>query len=70
MSRKTVKTVREGTYAAEIEFESIEDETGWSPDLSLKDALELDRLRRALAEGDLKTATGKAKAYRLETVAA
>jgi len=71
MNRMTVKLVREGDFAAEINLELIADETGWSPYLSGVDALKLDRLRRALAAGDLKTAAGLARAvYRLEAVAA
>jgi hypothetical protein len=31
MILKTVKLVREGKYAAEVEVDLIEDEGGWSP---------------------------------------
>jgi hypothetical protein len=34
----------------------IEDETGWSPYLSLGDATKLDDVRRALRQGDVTTA--------------
>ena len=70
MSRRTLKMIHEGDYAAEIEIELIEDETGWSPYLASGEAEKLDQLRRALASGDLKTATSMAKVYKLETVAA
>ena len=70
MSRTTVKMLHEGDYAAEVEVELIEDETGWSPYLAAEDARKLDALRRALAKGDLHTATRLGKVYRLETVAA
>ncbi|MES9863277.1 MAG: hypothetical protein ABW157_22165 [Candidatus Thiodiazotropha sp. LLP2] len=70
MSRKTVKMIHEGNYAAEIEVELIEDETGWSPYLASDETEKLDILRRALASGDLKTATSMAKVYKLKTVAA
>ncbi len=70
MSRKTVKLVHESNYVAEIEVELIEDETGWSPYLASGEAEKLDKLRRALSSGDIKTATGMATVYRLEEVAA
>jgi hypothetical protein len=71
MNRKTIKLVREGEYAAELEVELITDETGWSPYLSGADAEKLDRLRRALAQRDLKAAISLARVvYHLESVAA
>jgi hypothetical protein len=70
MSRKTVKMIHEGDYAAEIEIKLFEDETGWSPYLAAGEAEKLDQLRRALAAEDLKTATSMAKVFKLETVAA
>ena len=47
-TRKKIKYVHEGKYAAEVEVELIEDETGWSPYLSKKDAYLLDDVRSAL----------------------
>jgi hypothetical protein len=41
MSRKSNKLVREGKYAAEVEVELIEDDTGWSPYLSVADGKKL-----------------------------
>ena len=35
MSRTTIKLIHEGRYAAEVPVELIEDDTGWSPYLSL-----------------------------------
>src|SRR5438105_2462890 len=51
-SRKTVKLIHEGRYAAEVPVELIEDDTGWSPYLSLKDVKKLDTVRLALRKGD------------------
>jgi hypothetical protein len=70
MTRKSTKLVHEGDYAAEIDVDLIEDETGWSPYLSSQDAARVDKVRRALLSGDLKTASALAKVYRLEPVAA
>lgn len=51
--RKKTKYVHEGKYVAEVEVELIEDETGWSPYLSMEDAFRLDEVREALRRGDL-----------------
>ncbi|MET0106074.1 MAG: hypothetical protein ABW072_13170 [Sedimenticola sp.] len=68
MGRKTTKMVREGDYVAEVEIRLIEDQTGWSPYFSQGEAETLDQLRRALAAGDLETATSMAQVYRLHPV--
>lgn len=57
--RSKNKYIHEGQYVAEVEVELIEDETGWSPYLSLEDAHKLDNVRNALRRGDL----GSAKTY-------
>ena len=41
MKRETVKFVREGKYGAEVPVVLIEDDTGWSPYLSVEDATKL-----------------------------
>jgi hypothetical protein len=55
MSRRT-KLIHEGRYAAEIPVDLIEDESGWSPYLSVEDALKLDAVRDALRRGDVAVA--------------
>jgi hypothetical protein len=70
MTRTSTRSAHEGDHAAEIEVDLIEDETGWSPYLSLEDALKIDKVRRALLSGDIKTASTRAKVCRLEPVAA
>jgi hypothetical protein len=70
MTRRSIKLVHEGDYAAEIDVDLIEDETGWSPYLSPQDATKLDKVRRALRSKDLETAATLARIYRLEPVAA
>lgn len=70
MTRREIKLVHEGAYAAEIEVDLIEDETGWSPYLSAQDATKIDRVRKALLKGDLKSASALARIYRLEPIAA
>ena len=48
------KLVHEGEYVAEVDIEFIYTDEGWSPYLSLDDALKLDDVRQALRKGDLK----------------
>jgi len=50
--RMKQKYIHEGNYVAIVEVTLIEDETGWSPYLSVEDAYKLDDVREALREGD------------------
>jgi hypothetical protein len=68
MTRKTIKLVHEGGYAAEVPVELIEDETGWSPYLSVEDATKLDAVRRALREGDVAAAARHGRVFELTPV--
>ncbi|MDY6906399.1 MAG: hypothetical protein SWH61_17135 [Thermodesulfobacteriota bacterium] len=40
--RKKVKCVHEGQYVAEVEIELVEDDTGWSPYISVDEAFNPD----------------------------
>ncbi len=51
-TRKKTKYVHAGGYVAEVDVELHENDTGWSPYLSLEDANKLDEVREALREGD------------------
>lgn len=64
-TKRRMKFVHEGQYAAEVEVEWIESDTGWSPYLSLEDAERLDQVREALRKGDLKKASQLARVYQL-----
>jgi hypothetical protein len=66
--RKKTKYVHEGHYLAEIEINLIEDETGWSPYLSIDDAYKLDDVREALRQGDLISAAQYGRIYELHQV--
>ena len=68
LNRKT-KYIHEGRFVAEVDVEVIEDETSWSPYLSLSDAKRLDEVRAALRNGDVKVAAAEARVYTLEPVA-
>ena len=67
--RKKVKCVHEGRYVAEVEVELMEDETGWSPYLSVEDAYRLDDVREAMRQGDLETAAKYGRIYELRPIA-
>lgn len=69
-TRRKTKFVHESRYVAEVEVEVIEDDTSWSPYLSLEDAQRLDRVREALRSGDIKTAARFGCVYTLNPVAA
>jgi hypothetical protein len=68
-SRQKTKYVHEGRYVAEVDVEIIDDDTSWSPYLSVSDALRLDSVRAALRRGDLKTAAAVARVYTLQPIA-
>ena len=62
-ARRHTKFVREGSYAAEVDVELIEDDNGWPPYLSLDDARKLDDVREALRRGDIPTASRLARVF-------
>ena len=51
IEKKKIKLIHEGRYAAEVEVELIDDDTGWAPYLSVGDARKLDAVRAALKAG-------------------
>ena len=63
--RRHTKLVHEGQYAAEVDVDLIDTDTGWSPYLSLPDAQKLDQVRKALRGGDLKRASQLARVFQL-----
>ena len=67
--RRKSKYVHEGQYVAEVDVELLEDETGWSPYLSVEDAYKLDDVRDALRRGDLESAAKYGRIYELRPVA-
>ena len=68
--RKQSKLVQEGQYVAEVDIELIYTDEGWSPYLSLDDALKLDDVREALREGNIAAAAQLARVFKLTPVAA
>lgn len=69
-TRKLTKLVHEGKYAAEVVIEIVDSDEGWSPYISLDDALKLDGVREALQSGDIATASRYGRVYELSPVAA
>ncbi len=67
---KTTKLVREGKFAADVPVDLIEDDTGWSPYLSLEDAKKLEAVRLALREGDIAVASKYGRVFELLPVSA
>ena len=67
-ARRHTKFVREGSYAAEVDVELLEEDNGWSPYLSLEDARKLDAVREALRRGDLEAASRLARVFSLTPV--
>ena len=67
--RKKSKYVHEAQYVAEVEVTLVEDNTGWSPYLSVEDAYKLDDVRDALRRGDLESAAKYGRIYELRPVA-
>lgn len=67
--RHSVKYVHEGKYVAEVDVELLEDETEWSPYLSVGDAYKLDDVRDALKRGDITAAAKLARVFALQPVA-
>ena len=66
MERRTKsKYVHEGQYVAEVKVEIVEDDTGWSPYLSMEDAHRLDDVREALRRGDIESAEKYGRIYEL-----
>lgn len=68
-TRTKVKYIHEGKYVAAVDVDLIEDDTEWSPYLTLEDAERLDDIREALAQGDVAKAAKQARIYTLQPVA-
>lgn len=64
-TRKKTKLIREGRYAAEVEVELIDDETGWAPYLSVDDASRLDSVRADLRADRIDQASQQARVFEL-----
>jgi hypothetical protein len=70
MTRKSIKVIHEGKYAADVPVELIEDDTAWSPYLSPDDVRKLDTVMLALRRGDIAEAAKHGRVFELKPVAA
>jgi hypothetical protein len=70
MTRKSIKLIHEGMYAAEVPVELVEDDTAWSPYLTPDDVRKLDTVRLALRRGDVAEAAKHGRVFELTPVAA
>jgi hypothetical protein len=66
--KKKIKLIHEGRFAAEVEVDLIDDETGWAPYLSVADARKLDAVRSALKAGQIAEAAALARVFQLQPV--
>ena len=67
-TRRHTKLVHEARYAAEVDVELIETDSGWSPYLSLEDTYRLDDVRDALRREDIEAASRLARVFTLTPV--
>ena len=67
--RHRIKYVHEGKYVAEVDVELLDDETEWSPYLSVGDAYKLDDVRDALRRGDIVAVAKLSRVFSLQPVA-
>lgn len=68
---RRVRHVRSGDYLAEVDVElHYRDDKDYSPTLSMQDALRVERVHKALAQGDVQTASREARVYRLTPISA
>ncbi len=67
-TRHQVKFVHERMYAAEVDVELVEDESGWTPYMSVEDTLKLDEVREALRAGNLQKARHMARVFKLTSI--
>jgi hypothetical protein len=68
MPRLKKKLVHEGDYVAEVEVQLIEDDSGWSPYLTLEDTERLDQVREAVRTGNVTEAAKLARVFHLTPV--
>ncbi|TAM44572.1 MAG: hypothetical protein EPN55_10600 [Gammaproteobacteria bacterium] len=66
--RHGVRYVHEGKFVAKVDVELLEDETDWSPYLSVEDGYKLDDVRDALKRGDIAAAAKLARVFALQPV--
>lgn len=70
MTKKSIKLIHEGKYAAEVEIELHYSDDSWSPTMSANDARKLETVMLALRRGDVAEAAKYGRVFELTPVAA
>jgi hypothetical protein len=70
MTKKSIKLIHEGKYAAEVEIELHYTDDSWSPTMSGDDARKLETVRLALQRSDLAEAAKYGRVFELTPVTA
>jgi len=70
MTKKSIKLIHEGKYAAEVEIELHYSDDSWSPTMSADDARKLETVMLALRAGNIAEAAKYARVFELTPVAA
>ena len=67
MTPNAIELIHEGRYAAEVRVELIEEdeEGGWSPYLTVDDAMKLVTVRQTLRQGDVASAAKHGRVFEL-----
>jgi hypothetical protein len=68
-SKRVIKHIHEGRFAADAQVTLHHDGTAWDPTIDGQDVEKLDRMRFALQNGDIKSAANKAKVFELLALA-
>ncbi len=68
ITKHHTELLHEGNYVAELDVEILDTKEGWSPYLSLEDAMKLDEVGEALRKGGLKRATSLVRVFKLDPV--
>ena len=69
-TRKSIKLIHEGKYAAEVEVELHYSDESWSPTMSADDARRLETVQLALRRGDVAEASKYGRVFELTPIAA
>ena len=70
MTKKSIKLIHEGKYAAEVEIELHYSDDSWSPTMSADDARKLETVMLALRAGDVAKAAKYGRVFELTPVTA
>ena len=70
MTRKSIKLIHEGKYAAEVEIELHYSDDSWSPTMSADDARKLETVTLALRAGNVGEAAKYGRVFELTPVTA